>query len=589
MLEPISYKIYLDKIKQHLLRVVCTIQKPNKEGQVVSIPVWVPGSYMVREFSKHIVAINAQSGNSIVPMQKVNKNTWVCAPCDGPLIIEYLAYCFDPAARGAYIDSTRAFFDGCRVFLVVEGEEEQTRTVEFFKPDCAQQKKWRVATSLTAQNVDDAGFGKYIANNHLELIDHPVEIGDFKLLEFDVAGLLHKIVVTGLANADYERLVADVTKICRAHIDFFGELPSMEQYVFLLSIVAKGGGGIEHRASSSLLCNRQSLPKLGDNTNTKTDDYKALLGLFSHEYFHLWNVKRIKPEVFVNPNLNSEVYTRQLWIFEGITAYYDNLNMVRAEVITPKEYLSILEDDINQLLQTPGANRQTLEESSFDAWIKYYQPDENSVNATVSYYLKGALVALMLDLLIIKNSKAKQSLADVMQVLWQQYGKTGIGLPEGHFEHVVYEVTGEDYSEFFDNTLRTTKPLELAQTLAIVGVQYTAKAPSILDNLGFKITSDQNRAVVRAVLNDTVAEFAGLAPNDLITAINNITVTANNIEAIINSYLQDDSIKLYVCRNDTLLELTMLNTPNRKTLCALEYIADVDALIERNRKKWLGI
>lgn len=588
MPEPISYKIYLDKLKQHLLRIECTIQNPGFDGQIVSIPNWIPGSYAIRDLSKHIVSINATAENAEVPLQKINKNTWQCAPSAGPLVVNYLVYCFDPAARGAYVDHTRVFFDGCRVFLVVEGEEEQTRSVEIIAPAEAGCENWRVATSMTPAQIDAQGFGRYVANNHLELIDHPFEISDFQVLEFVVAEVPHKIVVSGKASADYDRLVADVQKICTAQVNFFGELPAMQQYVFILSIQAKGGGGIEHRASSSLICNRASLPKVGDE-DIKSEDYKSLLGLFSHEYFHLWNVKRIKPEVFTNPNLNAEAYTRQLWIFEGITAYFDNLLMVHAGVLKPSEYIRILEDDINQLLQTPGAKCQTLEEASFDAWIKYYQPDENSVNSAISYYLKGCLVALALDLTIIKNSKHKQSLADIMQVLWQQYGKTGLGLPEHHFEHITYEVTGEDYTNFFANNLRTTENLELAELLQTVGVNYQPKTAAVIDNLGLKLAADQSRLLVKAVLSDSVAEFAGIAANDVIVAVNNLAVTMGNIEATIAAFKQEENLKVHVFRNDMLLELNMLNPPLFKSICALDLAPNINNRQELSRKKWLGV
>lgn len=587
MVEPITYKIYLDKLTQHLLRVQCTINRPTETGQIVSLPAWVPGSYLIRDFAKHMLTIRASSQHKDVPLQKISKNIWQCAPCSGPLTIDYEVYCFDLAARGAYVDNTRVFFDGCRVFLVVEGEEEQTRTVEIVRSSYATQAGWRCATSMTPSRVDAEGFGVYTANNHLELIDHPFEISDFQCFEFMVADVPHKIVVAGKATADFARLTADVQKICAAQVEFFGELPSMHQYVFILSVLAKGGGGIEHRASSSLICTRPCLPKIGEQE--KSDDYIGLLGLFSHEYFHLWNVKRIKPEVFLNPNLHGEVYTRQLWIFEGITAYYDNLNLVHAGVLEPKQYLKILQDDINLLLQTPGANVQTLADASFDAWIKYYQPDENSVNSMISYYLKGCLVALALDLLIIKNSKHKQSLADIMQVLWQQSGKTGLGLPEDYFSHVAFEVTGDDYSEFFAVAVDSTEPLELSALLQSVGIVCKPKQPTVLDNLGLKIINDQGRVTVKAVLNGSVAELAGICPNDVIVAINKYAVNNNNIEGVITSQPVGEDLKVHVIRNDYLLRLMMLNQPLESTLCALEFTEELSEQQRQSQAKWLRV
>lgn len=582
MQERIAYKIFFDKVKQHLLRIECIIQTPAEQGQIISIPTWVPGSYMIRDFAKHVVAITA-SGEQEVAIKKINKNTWICEPCYGPLKIEYLVYCFDLAARGAYVDHQRVFFDGCRVFLVVEGEEEQTKSVELVAPE---NPKWHVATTMRQKQVDERGFGVYLADNHLDLIDHPFEISNFQLYEFMVANCVHKIVINSWAVADFKRLINDVQKICNRHVDFFGELPPMPQYIFFVNLLNKGWGGIEHRSSSSLVCARGSLPIQG--MQEPNEEYISLLGLFSHEYFHIWNVKRIKPEVFINPNLNAEVYTRQLWIFEGITAYFDNLGLISAGVIKPAEYLKLLQDDINSMLLSPGTNRQNLEESSFDAWIKFYYPDENSINSTVSYYLKGSLVALALDLLIIKNSNKKQGLADIMQVLWQQYGKTGLGLPENYFEHITYEVTAEDYSGFFAKNLRSALAVDLSELLLQAGVIYQAKTLPVLDSYGIKTMLDPAKIVIKSVLNDSVAEYCGLAPNDIVIAINNLAVNPANLELTLASYRDRDDVALHVFRNDVLLEFTMLNPPALKSACELRFGNDLSKEQELICKKWLG-
>jgi predicted metalloprotease with PDZ domain len=586
MSEAISYKIYLDRINQHLLLVECTIQKPNPEGQVVSLPAWVPGSYMIRDFGKYLVDIVAESKGQQVAIGKIAKNTWRCEPCNGELVIRYLVYGFDLMPRGAYIDNTRAFFDGCRIFLVVEGEEEQTRSVEIVRPRQESCHHWRCMTSMTPQKLDEQGFGSYVANNHLELIDHPFEISNFQKFEFKVANVPHILVVDGRVQGDFMRLLNDMQKICTQHVNFFGELPPMPKYVFIMNVIGKGYGGIEHRSSCTLLCSRSDLPVVG--SKTMSEEYRSLLGLISHEYFHLWNVKRIKPEVFVNYDLTAEVYTRQLWIFEGITAYYDNLALIQSNVITPAMYLKILQKDITTVLQSPGSGIQTLEDSSFDAWIKYYQPDENSPNATISYYVKGSLVALALDLLIIKNTKRKQSLVDVMQVLWQQYGKPGIGLPERHFERVVYEVTGEDYSDFFDLALRTTEPLPLPELLLEMGVIYKTVAADFLDALGVKFVNDQARATVKTVLNNTVAEYAGLAPNDIIVAVNHVAVSLNNIEIALKRFLPGDHVKLQIFRNDYLLDLKLTIPEQVKNVCELEIANNLTSTQQANWHKWLG-
>lgn len=585
MSEAITYKVFLDDLTKHFLTVECRVKIPSEEGQIISLPAWVPGSYLIRDFAKYLINIQAESDGRAVVITKIEKNTWRCAPCTGELLIKYQVYGFDLMPRGAYIDQSRVFFDGCRIFLVVDGEEEQSCSVEIVKPTQPECSSWRCITSMEPYQISKNGFGIYTANNHLELIDHPFEISDFIKLDFTVANVPHVLVIAGTVYADLERLVRDVERICIGHVNFFGELPPMRNYVFFLNVIGKGYGGIEHRSSSSLLCSRNDLPIIGDPG--MSEEYKYLLGLFSHEYFHLWNVKRIKPEVFTNLDIRSEVYTRQLWIFEGITSYFDNLNLVRNQIITPLDYLKMLQKDITTVMQNPGSNTQTVEDSSFDAWIKFYQPDENSINTTVSYYLKGALIGLALDLLIIINSNCKQSLADIMQVLWQQYGKVGLGLPENHFERVTYEVTGEDYSEFFALALRTTLPLPLPELLLSMGVIYKTVAADFLDNLGVRFTTDPVKLVVKSVVYGSNFELAGLAPNDIIIAVNNIAVNFNNLEAVIQRYKADNILLFHVFRNEVLIELKVRNFAFSQVKCQLELSNQFGHEQELNWKKWL--
>ena len=452
----------------------------------------MPGSYLIRDFAKHIITLSATCNKKEVGVRKINKSTWQCDPCKGELCISYQVYCFDAAPRGAYVDNQRVFFDGCRIFLVVDGEEEQTRSLEIVRPKDPRAKKWKCATSMRQVKVDKDGYGTYVADNHLDLIDHPCEISDFSQYDFVVADVQHSLIINGPVVGDVERFVQDLQKVCQGHVDFFGELPKMERYIFVLHVHAEAYGGIEHKYSCVLSCSRRDFPML--DTKDSQEQYRDLLGLCSHEYFHLWNVKRIKPEIFVNPNLNTEAYTRQLWIFEGITSYYDNLNLVRQNLITTEEYLQILQKDLTRLAQNPGAYVQSLEDSSFDTWIKFYQPNENSVNSMVSYYGKGSIAALVLDLTILSASNGAQSLADVMQVLWQQYGKTGLGLPENYFERVTFEVTGEDYSNLFELMLRTTEELPLPELLLGAGVVYRRQDAKTLESMGAQTSRNKQQS-----------------------------------------------------------------------------------------------
>ena len=341
----------------------------------------------------------------------------------------------------------------------------------------------KVATALLPNGAGELEFGSYRASDYDELIDHPVELGDFDVMSFEAAGVPHHFVLSGRHNADLPRICKDLKRICETHADLFGGSLPMDRYWFLTLALGDAYGGLEHRASTALVCKREDLPRKGVEGMDK--GYRRFLGLCSHEYFHSWNVKRIKPLAFTPYVLDRENYTRLLWVFEGITSYYDDLGLVRSGLIKPEGYLELLANSITRVWQTPGRLRQTLAESSFDAWTKFYKQDENSPNTIVSYYVKGALAALALDLTIRRETAGKQSLDDVMGVVWERFGKTGVGMPEDGFEALVHEVTGLELKGFFDAAIRGVEDIPLQELLQDVGVDFTLRpAENALDQGG---------------------------------------------------------------------------------------------------------
>ena len=320
-----------------------------------------------------------------------------------------------------------------------------------------------------------SAFGGYRAATYDELIDHPVEMAPFALVSFDAGGARHDVAVTGRIRADLDRVARDLARICQWQIDLFAGAPGgrapFDRYLFQVAAVGDGYGGLEHRASTSLLCRRDELPATGDTG--VSEGYRNFLGLASHEYFHSWNVKRIKPAAFSPYDLAREGYTRQLWAFEGITSYYDDLALVRSGVIEPPSYLELLGRAITTVLRTPGRRRQSVAESSFDAWIKFYRPDENTPNAVVSYYAKGSLVALALDLVLRRTGS---SLDAVMRALWQRYGQAGVGVPEGAILAIASELAGRELADFFGRYVDGTEDPPLAELLAGFGVTFNLRA-----------------------------------------------------------------------------------------------------------------
>jgi len=480
----IRYTVVPKRPEAYLFEVTCTVPRPNPEGQRFALPAWIPGSYLIREFAKHVVAIRAESAGRPLALRKVDKNTWVAARSTQAVTVTMEVYAFDLSVRGAYLDTARGFFNGPCVFLRAVGQERGPCVLELRAPRGARYRKWRVATSLQSAGAPPHDFGRYTAPDYDALIDRPVEMGELALARFDACGVPHEIAIAGRHDADLDRLTADLKRLCETQIRFWhgasagarhDDRPPINRYVFLVHAVGEGHGGLEHRDSTALLCPRDQLPRAG--AEQATEGYRAFLGLASHEYFHAWNVKRIKPAAFTPYDLDAENYTTLLWAFEGITSYYDDLMLVRGGLIDEREYLELVGRSITNLVRTPGRLVQSLADASFDAWIKYYRQDENTPNAHVSYYLKGSLVALALDLAIRGRTDGRRSLDDVMRALWRGHGRTGVGVPEGGVERIAEGIAGFDLKRFFDQALRSTGELPLVKLLASAGVKLAMRSP----------------------------------------------------------------------------------------------------------------
>ncbi|HEY9397144.1 MAG TPA: M61 family metallopeptidase [Burkholderiales bacterium] len=582
----IRYRIVPTRPEAHVYEVSCTIAQPDPAGQRFALPAWVPGSYMIRDFARHVVAIRARCGRSDVSIVKIDKHTWQAAPCDGPLTVTMEVYAWDLSVRGAHLDTTHAFFNGTSVFLRVLGQESRRCEVEIARPSGRRYAAWRVATAMRRKQARAYDFGLYQAENYDELIDHPVEMGAFTLATFKARGVPHDIVITGRHEADMDRLCRDLKRLCEWHIDFWGTAP-MDRYVFLVTAVGEGYGGLEHRASTALLCSRNDLPRV--DLRETNESYRTFLGLCSHEYFHTWNVKRLKPAAFTPYNLDRENHTALLWAFEGITSYYDDLALVRCGLITPAEYLETLGRGVTQLLRNGGRLKQTISESSWDAWIKYYRQDENTPNAVVSYYGKGTLVALCLDGLIRERTRGRKSLDDVMRVLWQRHGETGVGVPEDGIERVAEEVIGGRLRGFFDRVLRSTSELPLKERFAALGVAMELRPAESSSDRGGKSSAKPTKALAaRGVLGAKTmstgadvklahvyeggaAQTAGLSAGDIIVAVNGLRMTAKNCDTQLGQYKPGDSLHVHAFRRDELHEFKVVLQAPPSDTCALHF------------------
>jgi len=603
MTEPtIQYRICPSQPEAHLFSVSCTIKEPDSQGQRVSMPAWIPGSYMIRDFARNVICLKAEANGQPLEVIKLDKSTWQCAPCNASLILSYDIYAWDLSVRTAHLDQTHAYFNGTSVFLQVHGQEDKPCSVVIQSPQGPKYQNWRIATAMKAVTAKPYGFGLYSASNYDELVDHPVEMGNFSLATFEAGGIPHDIVITGQHRADMDRLCVDLQKICTTHINMFGELPAIERYIFLVMAVGEGYGGLEHRASTSLLCRRDDLPLAGETQIT--EDYRTFLGLCSHEYFHTWNVKRIKPAAFTPYDLSRETHTHQLWAFEGITAYYDDLALVRSGVIEPTSYLELLGQTMTRVWRGEGRFKQSVAESSFDSWTKFYKQDESAPNHIVSYYTKGSLIALALDKIIRQATHQNKSLDDLMRLLWHDYGKPGKGLGEREIENLANKIAGVDLTDFFAKYLYGTEDLPLADLLTSVGINFCLRPAINADDkggkptenstakpvitLGARIMNDPSGACLIQVFDKGPAQIAGLAAGDIVVALNGIKMNKDNLEKTINSYPPGSEVKIHAFRRDELMEFILQLNEAPSDTCYLEINESATPEQQTNRQLWLG-
>jgi len=596
MATPIRYRITSLDPASHLYDVSVTVDSPAADGQVFSLPAWIPGSYMIREFGKNIVQLRGESNGRKVAVKKLDKHTWQAAPCKGALTLHYQVYAWDLSVRTAHLDRTHGFFNGTSVFLAAHGFEEGEQVVDIARPEGDDFKRWRVATAMPELKAKRYGFGTYVAPNYDALIDHPVEIGDFALATFQAHGVPHDVVITGrVPNLDLARLCDDLKKICEAQIAFFeprSKRAPMDRYVFMTLAVGDGYGGLEHRASTALICSRADLPVKGKPE--QTDGYRTYLGLCSHEYFHTWNVKRIKPAVFAPYDLRQENYTSLLWLFEGFTSYYDDLFLVRTGVIDLDNYLKLVGKTVTGVLRGTGRKKQSVAESSFDAWVKYYRQDENASNAIVSYYTKGSLVALGLDLTIRTQTRGRRSLDDVMRGLWTRYGRDFYdgkqqGVPEDEILAIMEDLSGADLKRFHDRHIRGTEDVPLDDLLPAFGVAYEASVPvDAKPWLGARIGKEGGDAKLAAVYEGGPAMQAGLSAGDKLVAIDGLRVPAAGPDGLLARYRFNDTVRIHAFRRDELMEFSLRLKSDTAPQVTLKPLAKPVAVL-RQRQAWLTL
>jgi predicted metalloprotease with PDZ domain len=569
----IAYTVSMTKPWTHLLEVQMRVrwnQMPEKLE--LKMPVWTPGSYLIREYARHVQDFTAKNGNDRdLPWQKVNKNTWQVNTAGAKEIVaSYRIYANELTVRTNELNDEHAFWNNAATLMFPKDQIKAPSTVTV-NP----YSKWKIATGLPKVAAQANAFR---AANYDILYDSPFEVSDFKEVGFTVQGKPHRIVFSGEGNYDMRKTAADVAKIVEEAYKIFGEF-GYDNYTFIVNL--RGGGGLEHLNSTALQYDR-----FGFRPESR---YKDFLGLVAHEYFHNYNVKRIRPDALGPFDYESENYTRLLWVAEGGTEYYANQLLRRAGFLTDKEYLEAKADGIADLQRTPGRFETSLEEASFDAWIKYYRQDENAVNNQISYYDKGEIVNLLLDVTIRDASGGKKSLDDVMRYLYNEFFKKGRNYTPADFQKTAEAMAGRSLDDFFSKYVRGEAEIDYNAIFKGIGVELKPEEP---DNgkayIGAYLNEDAGRLTVRSVRAGTPAYDQGLNAGDQIVAIDGYRATLTRLQAYVGDRKPGDKVRLTIFRTDRLRDIDFTLGNNTRKTYSFVALANPTAQQRRLYHDYLG-
>ncbi len=539
----IHYQVAMPQPESHLFEVTLFVQGWQEVLLDLKMPVWTPGSYLLREYAKHLQDFSTEAGNRQQPLpgRKLGKNHWQIDTADtSEITVRYSVFANELSVRTNHLDATHGYFNGAALFFFIPGFEQQPIRVTIVPP----KPEWHVTTPLLPVPGEANTFE---AKDFDTLVDSPFEIGSHRLYDFEVLGKPHQLAIWGQGNAPPERIIADTKKIIEVEAELYGGLP-YDQYLFLLHLSASGFGGLEHKDSCSL-----NYPRLGFRAK---DKYNRFMQLVAHEFFHLWNVKRIRPKALETFDYEQENYTPSLWFCEGTTSYYDLVFPQRAGIYEAKAFLEGLSKDITRLQTIPGRKVQPLSESSFDAWIKLYRRDANSDNSQVSYYLKGEIVSFLLDLLIRARHGNKRSLDDVMRQMWHQFGKDEIGFTPEQLQDVIESVADMDLSDFFKRYVDGTDELPFDEYLKPFGLQLIGtEDEEPVPYLGMTVKTQNGHESITFVEAGSPAAVAGVDVGDELLAIDGLRVTAEQFSDRLKDYKAGDIIEVSVFHQDELRSL----------------------------------
>ena len=569
----LSYQVAMSQPASHLFEVALQIDNWHSATLDLRMPVWTPGSYLVREYARHLQDFSAASGEGkALSSQKLGKNYWqVATEGVSQVKVSYRIYANELTVRTNHLDSTHGYFNGAALFLFIPGLEQQPIEVKIIPPKA----DWHVTTTLPKVEGDNT----FVAKDFDTLVDTPVEIGTQQVHDFEVLGKPHSLAIWNQGNANPEQIIADTTKVIEVEAEMFGGLP-YEQYLFLLHLSGSGYGGLEHKDCCTL-----NYPRFGFRDREK---YERFIQLVAHEFFHLWNVKRIRPKVLERFNYEAESYTTSLWFCEGTTSYYDLLIPLRAGIYDRKTCLKNLSKDLTRYLNTIGRTVQPLGESSYDAWIKLYRRDAYSDNNQISYYLKGQFVSLLIDLLIRAKHHNKRSLDDVMRLMWSRFGQKEVGFSETDLRNTIAEVADDNLDDFFSRYIETTEELPFDDYLRPFGLYLKTVAESDVPYLGIKVQSENNREAIKFVAAESPAAIGGIDANDELLAIDGIKVSATTLDERLKDYQPEDTVRVTLFHQDELKTLPVTLAKPQSNRYELAIKDDLSQMQQQNLVGWLG-
>ncbi len=570
----ISYELSMDQPHTHYFDVKMSISGVDKDSLVVKMPVWTPGSYLVREFAKNIdyFQVEDDAGNPI-PFEKVRKNSWHIKNEGKTVHVKYNVYSFEHSVRTSWLDSDHGYINGASVFMFVDGMLDVPSTINI-KP--------HPSFKMITTPLKPTGNDQWTLHcpDYDTLVDSPIEIGTHELIKFEAGGIPHRFAIVGEANFDTDQMIADTKKIIEAQVEMFGDHPC-EDYTFILHNTPSSYGGLEHLNSTCLIYPQWDYKPF--------DKYVRYLGLVSHEYFHLWNVKRIRPHALGPFDYDRENYTNLLWMAEGLTSYYDDLILLRAGIIDQDDYFKIIQRNINRVENTPGKDVQSLSDASFDAWIKYYRKNENTDNVCISYYSKGAHVGQLLDLAIRHHTKNERNLDYVLvQIYNEYYKKKDVGVTEKEYAQVIQDITGKTMDEFLEKYVYGTEPLDYNKYFAYAGLRLVNQNEKG-KGLFFGVTSStkDGKHIVQKVTAHSPAYEYGINVNDEIIAINGYRV-----EASLSKYLQaskpGDTVEVMLNRKGKIRTIPVVLDKNRNFDYKIEKVENPTALQKKIYEDWIG-